>query len=213
MKPTLSPRLGHLRSHHRQHESIWDIGCDHGKLGLSFLNERDVKEVHLVDPSPPVIKNLKYFIDSYITEEKFKIHIHENKGQDIVPGPLSKLILIAGMGGKEIVTICEHLRSYLSSDDDLVISPHRDILQVRAFLHSSSFTLGKESIVSDEGRFYQCISLNVRGGEKVPLYGREIFQGEVGEKYLRHQLAVMSAHQDVRSRSYADYLRTLTQRF
>ncbi len=213
MQHSLSPRLSHLRSHYHHHESIWDIGCDHGKLGLSFLHESEVKEIHLVDPSPPVIQKLIHFIDAYITEQNFKIHIHEKRGQDIIPNSSSKLILVAGMGGKEIVSICDHLKSYLAPADDLVISPHRDVLQVREYLHASSYSLGKESLVFDEGRFYQILSLNVRPGDKVPLYGRDIFQGEVGVKYLKHQMDVMNTHKDGRSRSYADYLKTLTLRF
>ncbi len=180
-------------------------------MGLSFLKENDVKEIHLVDPSPPVIQKLIHFIDAYITEQNFKIHIHEKRGQDIVLNPQSKLIFIAGMGGKEIISICDHLRPVLNVGDDLVISPHRDLLQVREHLHASSYSLGKEGLIFDEGRFYQAISLNVRPGEKVSLYGKEIFQGEVGEKYLRQQMDVFSAHQDVRSRSYATYLKSLTQ--
>jgi tRNA (adenine22-N1)-methyltransferase len=209
----LSPRLSSLRSHYDSHESVWDIGCDHGKLGLSFLKEDKVKKVHLVDPSPHVIKTLRHFIDSYITEQSFKLEIHEKSGQDVIPGPERKLILIAGMGGKEIESISLHLLNHLTPEDDLVISPHRDILQLRERLHSSPFSLVKESLIFDEGRFYQVISLKVKGERKVHPYGEEIFQGEEGEKYRQHQIAAFTAHQDVRSREYVQYLRGLTQCF
>lgn len=209
----LTPRLNHLHSHYDHHESIWDIGCDHGKLGLSFLNETEVKKIHLVDPSPLVIQKLAQLIDAYITEQKSKITIHQKRGQEVMPDPSKKLVFIAGMGGKEIASICDHLRDYLSGADDLVISPHRDLLQLREKLHHSDFSLGKESVIFDEGRFYQVLSLNLRAGEKVPIFGRDIFQGEVGENYRKQQLQVFSAHQDERSRSYTEYLNGLTQRF
>lgn len=209
----LSPRLNSLRSHYNSHESVWDIGCDHGKLGLSFLHEREVKSIHLVDPSPHVIKTLKYFIDSYITEGSFKLIIHEKNGQNVIPGPERKLILIAGMGGKEINSIISHLHSYLSQDDDLVISPHRDILPLRNTLHESPFFLGKESLVFDEGRFYQVISLKIKGTEKVHPFGDEIFTGDLGERYRLHQIETFTAHQDERSREYVKYLKGLTQCF
>jgi tRNA (adenine22-N1)-methyltransferase len=208
---SLSPRLSHLRSHYHSHESVWDIGCDHGKLGLSFLDEKLVQKIHLVDPSPSVIFKLRQLIDSYITKELSKISIHEKRGQDIVPDSVKKIIFIAGMGGDEINEICRHLFSYLSPEDDLVISPHQDLLQLREELGQSGFSVGKESLVLDEGRFYQVLSLNRREGKKVHLYGEEIFRGEVGKEYLKHQLKVFSAHQDVRSERYLTYLRTLTQ--
>lgn len=209
----LSPRLNSLRSHYCSHESIWDIGCDHGKLGLSFLNEALVKNIHLVDPSPHVIKTLSNFIDSYITEQSFKIKIHMKNGQEIIPGTERKLVFIAGMGGKEIDSIVHHLYPYLTVQDDLVISPHRDILPLRQTLHDSEFSLGKESLVFDEGRFYQVISLKINGPKKVHPFGEEIFTGEEGEKYRLHQINTFSAHQDMRSQEYLEYLKGLTQCF
>lgn len=209
----LSPRLNSLRLHYQSHESVWDIGCDHGKLGLSFLSEEKVKKIHLVDPSPHVINTLKHFIDSYITEASFKIEVHAKNGQEVIPGPERKLILIAGMGGKEIDSIITHLSKYLSPEDDLVISPHRDILPLRLKLSSSEFSLGKESLVFDEGRFYQVLHLKKTTGEKVHAYGNEIFSGEEGERYRLHQIATFSAHQDERSRAYVEYLKRLTQCF
>jgi hypothetical protein len=124
-----------------------------------------------------------------------------------------KLVLIAGMGGKEIESILESLKLKLTPDDDVVISPHRDILQLRRWLHHSEFSLGNESLVWDEGRYYQVISLHLRGNEKVHPFGREIFSDERGEEYRIQQLRTFSAHKDVRSLEYADYLKTLTQRF
>lgn len=209
----LSPRLNSLRSHFNSHESIWDIGCDHGKLGLSFLNVNEVKNIHLVDPSPHVIKTLNDYIDSYITDKFLKIKVHRKNGQDIIPGPERKLILIAGMGGKEIDSIVQHLRPYLTIHDDLVISPHRDILPLRQTLNASEFSLGKESLVFDDGRFYQVISLKIKGSKKIHPFGEEIFTGSEGEKYRLHQINTFSAHQDMRSREYVEYLNGLTQCF
>ncbi len=129
-----------------------------------------------------------------------------------MPGPEKKLILIAGMGGKEIESISFHLLPFLSGDDDLVISPHRDILPVREKLHRSPFFLGDETLVFEEGRFYQILSLNLRGGSKVHPYGEKIFSGERGEEYRQHQLKTFTAHKDERSGAYVTYLNSLTPR-
>ncbi len=210
---TLSPRLSALRSHFRNHEIIWDIGCDHGKLGLAFLAERAVNTIHLVDPSEHVIRNLKNYIDSYITDPFKKIKIENKKGQEITLGPQKKLILIAGMGGKEINEILERLQTQLGEEDDVIISPHRDILLLRNKLHSSPFSLVKESLVFDENRFYQVLALSVRKGPKVHPYGDDVFQGDLGKSYLLHQKLAFSAHKDLQSRAYLQYLDELTQCF
>lgn len=208
----LSLRLRTLRGYYQQHQSVWDIGCDHGLLGLSFLGEPLIQKIHLVDPSTLVMKSLKHSIDSYITEERNFLELHEKRGQDVVPGPEKKLIFIAGMGGKEIELIFQHLLPYLNAHDDLVISPHRDILPVREKLSTSPFFLRDETIVFEDGRFYQILSLCLRPGEKVHPYGERIFHGVVGEEYRQHQLKTFSAHKDERSGVYVDYLNSLTPR-
>ncbi len=208
----LSERLRTLREHYHHHESIWDIGCDHGLLGLSFLDLPEIQKIHLVDPSSLVIRTLKHFIDAYITERKDFIEIHEKKGQDVVLGPERKLIFIAGMGGKEIDSISENILPYLTREDDLVISPHRDILSLRRKLHQSMFRLDRETLVFEDGQYYQILSLNLRSTRKVHPFGEEIFQNEVGESYREHQLKTFTAHQDERSGAYVEYLKSLTPR-
>ena len=186
---------------------IYDIGCDHGKLGRSFLDEPMVSSIHLVDPSIEVIKNLK---DSYITEQDFKITIEHKSGQDLVLRPEKKLILIAGMGGKEIGSILTHLLPQLTVDDDVIISPHRDILPLRESLALSTFYLKDESVVLDEGRFYQVICLSLSGNVKVHSYGTKIWGGETGRGYREHQLLHFNAHKDTRSLAYVSFLKALT---
>lgn len=126
-----------------------------------------------------------------------------------MPGPERKIVFIAGMGGKEILSILRSLENKISFNDDIIISPHRDLIPLRKELNQSSFSLGKESLVWEEGRCYQILSLNLRDKRKVHPYGEEIFQDE---KYLAHQIATFSAHQDVQSREYLRYLEGLSLR-
>ena len=56
------------------------------------------------------------------------------KGQDVILGPNSKTVFIAGMGGKEIGEIIQNLIPQLTPADRLVISPHRNILELRQYL-------------------------------------------------------------------------------
>ena len=208
----LSERLRTLRAHYRDHQSIWDIGCDHGLLGLSFLDLPIPPQIHLVDPSAKVIDTLTSHINSYITKNKDFLSIHRTRGQDIQLNPVKKLIFIAGMGGKEILDIYQHLLPSLSSIDDLVVSPHRDILSLRLKLHHSSFFLDRETLVFEDGQYYQILSLSLRDGFKVHPFGEEIFHGRTGEEYRQHQLRTFTAHKNDRSQAYVQYLQILTPR-
>lgn len=204
----LSKRLQYLHDQYRGERSIWDIGCDHGFLGLSFQTNPLVKEIHLVDPSASVISNLKNSLDSYITNSQ--IFIHHQRGQKVILSSDSSLIFIAGMGGKEIQDILFALQDQLSSTSRVVISPHRNILELRQSLKDSHLRLESESVIKDGEQFYQCLILAKRENlPPVEAFGSQLWAGDVGKEYKNQQLKHFGQHQDELSRQYCLFLRGL----
>lgn len=186
---------------------MWDIGCDHGQLGLSFGDRDSVGEVNLVDPSSKVINELNNKLDSYITTKPFMLNIHQKRGQDILLGPESKTVFIAGMGGEEIKEILTNLETQLSPRDLIVISPHRKILELRKYLHHSAYRLEQEEVLLENGQYYQIIALTYGGaGEVVTFYGNTLFLKGVGPDYKAHQLHHFKQHKDSESKAYFAYL-------
>ena len=205
----LSERLSKLHSYYKDSHSVWDIGCDHGQLGLSFGEVATVQELYLVDPSVKVITELKKTIDSYITRKTLKIIIHEKRGQEVVLNSNSKTIYIAGMGGEEIKEILIHLETQLSPRDQIVISPHRKILELRKYLHHSSFRLQDEEVLFENEQYYQIMALTFGGsGEVVTSYGSSLFLKGVGPEYRAHQIQHFKQHKDLESVAYFAYLAT-----
>ena len=208
---TLSLRLRTLHSYHRNESSIWDIGCDHGLLGLSFSEKEGVSEIHLVDPSELVIKQLKHNIDSYITKSNLLISIHHEKGEALSVTTSSNLFLIAGMGGKTIKDILEHLKTQ-PHVSRVVISPHKNILDLRRYLEESAYRLEDEVVVFEEGRFYQVLALTLDQSQpRVSRYGLKLWQGSVGEAYRQQQIDTFMSHRDSFSLDYLAHLRGLTR--
>lgn len=205
----LSHRLKTIAELTDNPEIIWDIGCDHGHLGMSFINHILVKEIHLVDPSIDVINSLRKSIDSDIP--KPKIFLHHMKGQEVVPrNEYRNSVFIAGMGGKEIKEILTHLYSRLSLNDEIIISPHRDILKLREYLSQSAFRLVTEKVVCDGGRFYQMIKLSlIPSLPTVSIYGESLWQGEVGAAYKEYLLSHFQHHRDPLSSDFVRFLRNL----
>lgn len=205
----LSKRLRTLHELYSEESYVWDIGCDHGQLGLSFLNVSSVKEVHLVDPSVKVINELKKKIkDSYITKKH--LFIHHKQGQELETARTSNCFFIAGMGGKEIGDIIQHLLPGLNESSRFVISPHRKILELRKLLASLPLTLKDELVLEEGSQFYQVLSLTPGKGERVSLYGERLWDGETGRRYLECQVRHFSAHNDELSRAYVSFLKSLT---
>ena len=201
----LSLRLQKLHSFYTNQTHIWDIGCDHGLLGCSFRTY-PVDSIHLVDPSKPVIdKLLKSNIDSYITIPK--VFITHATGQSLIIPERNNLIFIAGMGGKEIAEIIEHLLPQLDNSSKIVISPHRKILELRSTLNKLNLVLDDELVLIEGGQYYQILSLVPGIGPKVPLYGEKLWDSEEGKLYCAHQLKHFATHQDPVSKGYWNFLK------
>ncbi len=203
----LSKRLKALASHYDGQQSIWDVGCDHGLLGLSFVNHPLRPHIHLVDPSLDVINKLQQVIDSDIPKSHF-IKIHHKKGQELKLETNSKLIFIAGMGGKEIKEILKALRSQMSASDRVVVSPHRGILELREYLALSDFRLVHEYALMEDEQYYQVICLDFKSNDLVSVFGRGVFEGGVGEAYRRKLIETYEIHQDPQSRAFLRYLKS-----
>jgi tRNA A22 N-methylase len=202
----LSIRLKALASHYHNQESIWDIGCDHGQLGLSFRGHPSRPSIHLVDPSQEVILKLKASIDSDIPINH-SIKIHHKKGQDLVLGSDTKQVFIAGMGGKEIRDILKAIRPQLSLGDRIVISPHRGILELREYLTHSDFRLNHEYTLKEDEQFYQIICLDFESISRVSAFGEGVFSGEIGRAYRQRLIDTFEIHQDTQSRALLNYLK------
>lgn len=202
---SLSGRLRKLSSYYSNQHSIWDIGCDHGLLGLSFNKTESVKSIHLVDPSDRVIEVLKLKLkDSDIPNAT----IHHEPGQNIKLTSDSKCIFIAGMGGKEIAEILKHLEPQISVHDQVVISPHRSVLLLRHYLFQSGYRLVTEEAYFEDAQYYPMLVLSRDESlPRVSLYGENMWRGETGTAYKKHQIKFFETHQDPSSQAYLAYLK------
>ncbi len=205
----LSARLARLRSFCPGTGHVWDIGCDHGLLGLSFSQD-PVTSINLVDPSAAVIENLKHKLRSnasYIT--KAHVFLYENQGQKIKINSINNTVFIAGMGGEEIGLIVSSLLPQLDQTSLLVISPHRKVLELRKLLGSLELTLLHEEVLAEDGQFYPILVLAPGPGTEVHPYGEKIWEGETGTAYREQQLLHFGVHRDEASLAFVGYLKSL----
>ncbi len=90
---------------------IWDIGCDHGWLGLESVAEGRSPKAHLVDPSSQVISRLQAKLRSpkyaeWWKANESKVQLHCKRGEDVV-AQATGVIVSAGMGGETMAKIFE----------------------------------------------------------------------------------------------------------
>lgn len=199
----LSKRLAHFAQFYQAQDIVWDIGCDHGQLGLHFLTHSHAPQINLVDPAKPVIDKLK---EKVLDSDIPRTAVFHSKGQDIkLDRSHSHFIFIAGMGGSEIIEILSNIFPQLKVSDLVFISPHTKVLDVRHFLRKQGDVLLKEGVLCDHGIWYPYFLLG-QGGESCTVFGESIFLGEEGENYKKHLIEKLSKHRDKQSKAFLNFL-------
>ena len=138
------------------------------------------------------------------------LFIHNIEGQRIEPTCDSNCFFIAGMGGKEIGEIIRHLLNFLSENDQIVISPHRKILELRELLGNLPLIAMEEKLIFEDDQYYQILKLKKGEGKRVHPYGsHSIWSGKWGSEYRNHQIKAFRHHRDVASKGYVEHLLSL----
>lgn len=205
----MSSRLQELAAFYHNENIVWDIGCDHGKLGLMLLDQHEsIKQLYLVDQSVLAMKTLKKnIIGTYIPKGSL-ITLLNQPGQTIKLTSQKEIVYMAGMGGKIILTILEHLQTQWHSDLQIVISPHTEIWKVRSRAREMGFRLRGEKLIKEGEHFYQILSL-AQVGKNISDYGETIWNDSVGESYRQFILNYLHLHRHPREQKLLAFLHSL----
>lgn len=127
-------------------DTLADVGCDHGYIGIATLQLKRAQNVCFVDVSQPSLDKARLNCPSGMK------HCATFVCQDGLQQLQADCAVIAGMGGLEIISILQntqHLPQYL------VLQPMRNQRDVRSYIASNY------QIVSDEkffdGKYYDLI--------------------------------------------------------
>ncbi len=170
-------------------ELVWDICCDHGHIGKALLPKYSV---HFVDQIPSIIKklalNLKQDAD-IPSDKKYKLFTQDAKKQDYQSSKRSCFI-IAGIGGVLSIEILKQILLHLKEQDTIILSVHKNILEVRNFLKETPLKLHSEVIIKDNKQFYEIMLLSLRQGNAISHIGGPMWlkNDEVCNEYLKEKI-------------------------
>lgn len=133
-KPKFSPRMQKFVELADKDLPFWDFCCDHGYIGIAALLSNKFSEVHFVDQIPHIIERLKVLFEQSPDKEKYQnYYFHDNGGENLNL-PVHGNIIIAGVGGRTIVSI---LSSIIKKNElyasKIILSPHLDIKLMEDF--------------------------------------------------------------------------------
>lgn len=131
---------------------VADVGCDHAYISIYLIRNDIAPGVIAMDVNKGPLRR---------ASDNIKYHGHGNQIQTRLSDGLQQLepgeadtILIAGMGGALIVRILEEGLNAVRESKELILQPQSEIFLVRRFLHKVGFSIQKEQMVKEDGKYY-----------------------------------------------------------
>lgn len=136
-------------------KKIADIGTDHAYLPCVGMMENKIAYAIAADIGVGPLESAKATIKRYGLSDKIETRL--GGGFSILKPSEVEAVVVAGMGGKLIVSILEENIELTRSFERLVLQPNIDANLVRGWLASHQFHIINEEILLDEGKFYEVI--------------------------------------------------------
>lgn len=155
MSYELSTRLQTCLDALKPLQKIADIGTNHAYLPCVGMLDNQLTYAIAADIGVGPLESAKATIKRYGLEAKIETRL--GGGLSILAPSEVEGVVVAGMGGKLIVSILDADIPLTTSFKRLVLQPNIDANLVRAWLSNHSFTIIDEKIVLDEGKFYEVI--------------------------------------------------------
>ncbi|MDE6411797.1 MAG: class I SAM-dependent methyltransferase [Clostridia bacterium] len=163
----MTKRLKEICLHIPKSKALADVGCDHGYCARYALKNGLAEHVYITDISAQSLEKAKTLLRKEIEEGKCVALVGD--GLRVLPEECT--VLIAGMGGEEIVKILSY-----DIPPVFLLQPMKNTEKVRRFLVERGCSVSLDYTFED-GKFYDLI-LGARGGgdrytEEEFLYGRD----------------------------------------
>lgn len=154
----LTKRLAAVCGELEKCDTFADVGCDHGYCTLYMLEKGLCRTAQISDISAKSLKKAQALLSAYIAEGRVCPVVCDGLA-GVDRG--TEQVLIAGMGGEEIVKILSD--GFLPPK--LVLQPMKNAEKVRAFLLGRGYALLRDHTFYADKKFYDLIKA-VKGGKQ-----------------------------------------------
>lgn len=162
----LGERLDGLSDMLGPHETVADIGADHGRLAVALLQRERARRVIASDVSDLSLSKARALAAACKVEDRLLIRTAD--GLKGLGENEADALVIAGMGGALIARILADSPTVARSAKRIVMQPMRGTAELRHYLHHSGFRIEDERIVREGARYYQLIAARAGEPEAIP---------------------------------------------
>lgn len=145
----ISPRLLACAQCIRPGETVADVGCDHGYLGIYLLTNAIAKQVFAADVNEGPLQSALRNAHKFGVANKMSFHLSD--GVCNVPQNFDVLVC-AGMGADTMISILDAAPWMKSDRYRLVLQCQSKTPALRRYLSENGWHIAKESVLKD-GRF------------------------------------------------------------
>lgn len=134
------------------HDTIADIGTDHGYVPIYLYLQGKIKKAYACDVRKGPLEKCRQNIALHGAENAIETRL----GSGLMPlRPFeAETAIMAGMGGMLIVHILQDSPEVAESLKELVLSPQRDFGEVRKYLHEIGFAIQEEHMLKEDNKLY-----------------------------------------------------------
>lgn len=151
---------------------VADIGADHGFLTKILIEENRAKKVIATDISSKSLQKTKLLSEKFGFESKVDLRVGD--GLEPLFENEVDLVVIAGMGGYEIIRILK--TQNLKNIKKFIFAPAQNISKLREFLCENGFKIVSDELTKDQGKFYFTLSV-IKNGETQKMQKEQILFG------------------------------------
>lgn len=168
-----------------------DIGCDHAKLSIYLLKEKNFPFVYASDNKIGPLNQARENVNYYNLADK--IELIKADGLNSLNDKIDT-ITITGMGGLTINKMFLENKNKLTDIKTIILSPNNFIKEVRETINKLGYHLKYEELVEESDKLYHILVFSK--GNKV-YSDKELYLGpilmaknkEIIKKYYRNELS------------------------
>ena len=153
----LSKRLETVASFVPKGSNIADIGTDHGYVPIYLVREGLAEHAVAMDVRKGPLERAKAHVAEAGLENRIDVRLSDGL-TGLKPGE-ADCVVIAGMGGELVIHILEAGRSLWETIGYWVLSPQSELDKVRRFLEKESFSIVRETMMKEDGKYYTVMSV------------------------------------------------------
>ena len=171
-----------------------DVGCDHALLDIYLIHRNTNIRVIASDIAEGPLNQAKQNIKREQLEDKIETKLGPGLST-YAPGV--NTLIISGMGGLNIISICKENNKILKKINTLIISPNNYQEKVKRYLTKNGYYIANEEFVKDKRFIYQIIIFK-KGKKKYSskeYYFGPVFLEKKGPLFREYYLKELKAHE------------------